>query len=59
MKEVIILLFFRLNQQQMIMERYGDMNADLARQVGRNIQLEKEFYELCTFASPFAFFEVK
>ena len=35
------------------MDRYGDMEDALARQIAHNRHLEDQFRELCTSASPF------
>ena len=56
MKEVIDSLFFRPDQQQEIMDRYDNMEADLARDIARNRHMEENSREICTSASPFVRF---
>ena len=42
MKEVVDSLFCRLEQQQEIVDRYGDMEAEISRQIACSRQLEKD-----------------
>ena len=59
-KEMIDSLFSRLDQQQPILDRFGDIEAELARQIARNRQLKTKLQELCTSAFPFeTFVQVK
>ena len=51
-KEMIDTLFFQLDQQREVMNRYMDMEASLARQIARNRHQEEDFMERCTSASP-------
>ena len=46
-KEVVVCLsVFRMNQQQKIIEPYGEMEAVLDYQITRNCQLKEQFWEL-------------
>ena len=53
-KETIEYLFFQLDHQQEIVDRYGDMEIALDRQIARNRHLEERDRELG--ASAFSFF---
>ena len=55
-KETIESLFFQLDDQQEIVDRYGDMEIALSRQIARNQHLEVRQRELGASASSFVSF---